>query len=106
MELVITLPEEVQVALEQRAHERGCEDVTNYVERLIRHDLFAAKTKQVIAESPQKTNEALAAVHRLTNLFADAEITHLDQILLDPMLELANDKDFERVPGIAVRYPE
>lgn len=73
---------------------------------LIRHDLFAAKTKPVMAESPQKKNEALAAVHRLTNLFADAEITHLDQILLDPMLELTNDKDIEHVSGIVVRYPE
>lgn len=90
MELVITLPEEIKLALVQRAHERGYEDVTNYVERLIRHDLFAAKTKPAMAQSPQKTSEALAAVHRLTNLFADAEITHLDQILLDPMLELAN----------------
>lgn len=33
MELVITLPEEVQLALVQRAHERGYEDATNYVEQ-------------------------------------------------------------------------
>ena len=44
MELVITLPEEVQVALEQRAHKRGYNDVKRYVERLITADLLAAKS--------------------------------------------------------------
>ncbi len=42
------------------------------------------------SSSPENTNEALAAVHRLTSLFADVTINHLEQALNDPMLELAN----------------
>lgn len=44
MELVITLPEEVQAALEQRARKQGYKDVKRYVERLITTDLLAAKS--------------------------------------------------------------
>ena len=50
MELIITVPDEAKVALEQRARERGCRDVTTYVERLITTDLLAAKS----FESPSK----------------------------------------------------
>lgn len=35
-------------------------------------------------------DEALTAVYRLTHLFADVELNHLEQVLDDPMLELAN----------------
>ena len=34
--------------------------------------------------------EALAAVHRLTTLFADVKIDNLEQLLNDPMLALEN----------------
>ena len=44
MELIITVPDEAKVALEQRARERGCSDVTTYVERLITTDLLTAKS--------------------------------------------------------------
>ncbi len=37
-----------------------------------------------------ETDEAPAAVERLSTLFADASITDLEQVLKDPMLELAN----------------
>lgn len=40
--------------------------------------------------APKDVTEALAAVHRLTTLFADVEISWLQQALDDPMLELAN----------------
>ena len=40
--------------------------------------------------SPESVNEALAAVQRLTTLFADVKITNLNEILDDPLLELAN----------------
>ena len=45
---------------------------------------------QEISSTPEDVNEALAAVHRLTNLFADVEFSRLEQTLNDPMLELAN----------------
>lgn len=38
----------------------------------------------------ENVQEALAAVHRLTTLFADVETNWLEQALHDPMLELAN----------------
>ncbi len=40
--------------------------------------------------TPEDIDEALAAVHHLTTLFADVEISWLEQALNDPMLELAN----------------
>jgi hypothetical protein len=39
---------------------------------------------------PEATAEALAAVQRLTTLFADVTIPNLDQVLDDPLLALAN----------------
>jgi hypothetical protein len=40
--------------------------------------------------TPIDNETALAAVHRLTTLFADVEIDLLEEVLNDPMLELAN----------------
>ena|GEM_PF-870189 len=53
---------------------------------------------------PAGSDEALAAVRRLTTLFADTTIPDLARALMDPMITL-NDVDFERIPGIAVRTP-
>ena len=39
MDLTIRVPDEARSALEQRARERGCSDVSKYVERLISNDL-------------------------------------------------------------------
>jgi hypothetical protein len=39
---------------------------------------------------PEATAEALAAVQRLTTLFADVTIPNLEQVLDDPLLALAN----------------
>ena len=36
------------------------------------------------------TQESLDAVHRLTTLFADVRITDIEEVLHDPMIELAN----------------
>ena len=44
MELLITLPVEVLLALEKRAHNWGYKDVKRYVARLINDDLLAAKS--------------------------------------------------------------
>jgi hypothetical protein len=58
MELVITLPEEVQLALEQRANNRGYKDVKRYVERLITADLLAAKSFDEILAPIRQTAQA------------------------------------------------
>ncbi len=42
------------------------------------------------ASTSEDITEALAAVERLTSLFADVTINGLEQVLDDPMLELAN----------------
>ena len=58
MELTITVPDEAKVALEQRARERGCRDVTTYVERLITTDLLAAKSFDETLAPIRKTFQA------------------------------------------------
>jgi hypothetical protein len=58
MELIITVPDEAKVALEQRARERGCSDVTKYVERLITTDLLAAKSFDEILAPIRKAFQA------------------------------------------------
>jgi hypothetical protein len=55
MELVITVPDEAKVALEQRARERGYSDVTMYVERLITTDLLAAQSFDEILAPIRRT---------------------------------------------------
>ena len=45
---------------------------------------------QEVASTSEDVDEALAAVHHLTTLFSDVEISWLEQALNDPMLELAN----------------
>ena len=58
MELIITVPDEAKVALEQRARERGCSDVTTYVERLITTDLLATRSFDEILSPIRKTFQA------------------------------------------------
>ncbi len=41
-------------------------------------------------DSNTNPQEALAAVQRLTTLFADVKIKNLEEVLADPMIELAN----------------
>lgn len=55
MELTIKVPDEAKSALEQRARERGCNDVNKYVERLITTDLLAAKSFDEILAPIRKT---------------------------------------------------
>lgn len=45
---------------------------------------------QEAGSTSEDVDEALAAVYRLTTLFADVETSWLEQALDDPMLELAN----------------
>jgi hypothetical protein len=58
MELTIIVPDDAKVALEQRARERGCDDVTTYVERLIITDLLAAKSFDEILAPIRQTFHA------------------------------------------------
>ncbi len=58
MELTITVPDEAKIALEQRARERGCRDVTTYVERLVTTDLLAAKSFDEILAPIRRTFQA------------------------------------------------
>jgi len=62
-------------------------------ERLLARELALSAeldNEQKIISTPEDVDEALAAVQRLTNLFADVEFSWLEQALNDPMLELAN----------------
>jgi len=73
MELTITVPDEAKVALEQRARERGCSDVTTYVERLITTDLLAAKSFDEILAPMRKAFQASGmSEDEAEALFADA----------------------------------
>ncbi|MCP4423050.1 MAG: hypothetical protein GY803_01015 [Chloroflexi bacterium] len=62
-------------------------------ERLLAQELSLAvklDNGQEVGSMSENVDEALAAVHRLTTLFADVEINKLEQALNDPILELAN----------------
>ena len=62
-------------------------------ERLLAQELSLAvelDNGQEVTSTPEDVDEALAAVHRLTILFADVEMSWLEQALNDPMLELEN----------------
>jgi hypothetical protein len=89
----IYISEVVYQLLAQRAaaESRSLEQVA---ERLLTAELsFVAEadygqTEQVSGNA----TEALAAVHRLTTLFADVEFSDIEQVLNDPMLALANEQ--------------
>ena len=73
MELIITVSDEAKGALEQRARERGCSDVTTYVELLINSDLLAAKSFDEILAPIRKTFQASGmSEDEGEALFADA----------------------------------
>ena len=63
------------------------------IERLLAGDSpsFAGTADESdIRVPPAGSDEALAAVRRLTNLFTDVAIPDIDQALVDPMIALAN----------------
>ncbi len=73
MELTITVPDDAKVALEQRARERGCRDVTTYVERLITTDLLAAKSfDEILAPIRQTFHASGMSEDEADALFAEA----------------------------------
>lgn len=73
MELLIRVPDEAKMALEQRARERGCSNVATYVERLITTDLLAAQSFDEILGPIRQTFQASGMTEdELTTLFAEA----------------------------------
>lgn len=73
MELTITVPDETKPALEQRARERGYNDVSKYVAKLISTDLLAAKPFDEILAPIRKTfQESGMSDDELTTLFEEA----------------------------------
>jgi len=73
MELTITIPDEAKAALEHRARERGCRDVTTYVERLITTDLLGAKSfDQILAPIRETFQAAGMSEDEVETLYADA----------------------------------
>ena len=73
MELTIKVPDEAKSALEQRAGERGCSDVTKYVERLISADLLATKSfDKILAPICKTFQESSTSEDELDSLFEEA----------------------------------
>ncbi len=73
MELTIIVPDDAKVALEQRAHEQGCRDITTYVERLITTDLLAAKSfDEILAPIRQTFHASGMTEDEAETLFAEA----------------------------------
>ena len=73
MEFTITVPDDATVALEQRARERGCRDVTMYIERLITSDLLAAKSfDDILAPMRQTFQTSGMSEDEADALFAEA----------------------------------
>jgi hypothetical protein len=75
--------------------------LTQVAERLLAQELALAtelEDGQAVDSTAEDVVEALTAVERLTTLFADVEIDRLEQVLHEPMLELANADLDEFVP--------
>lgn len=73
MDLTIKVPDETKAALEQRARERGCSDVSKYVERLITTDLLAARSfDEILAPIRQGFQESPASDEELSTLLKEA----------------------------------
>jgi rubrerythrin len=72
MELTITVSDSNKVALEKRARERGYQDITKFVERLITTDLLAAQSfDEILAPIRQVFQETNISEERLDALFEE-----------------------------------
>ena len=88
----IYLSETIYQLLAKRAAQES-KSLEQVAERLLAQELAVSAeldNGQEVISAPEDVDEALAAVHRLTTLFADVETNWLEQALNDPMLELAN----------------
>jgi hypothetical protein len=87
---------EVSEEVYRRLHERaGRLQLTpeQMIERMLVNDVpsfIVVDDESDIPIPPANSEEALAAVRRLTTLFADLTIPNLEQVLSDPMIALAN----------------
>jgi hypothetical protein len=75
-----------RLLLEQATHRNITPEML--IERLLQVEVAESLVDTESVSSSQE--EALAAVHRLTTLFADVQIDDLEELLNDPMLELIN----------------
>ena len=88
----IYLSDTVYQLLAKRAAQES-RSLEQVAERLLTQELALYNeldNGQEANSTSEDVDEALAAVHRLTTLFADVETNWLEQALNDPMLELAN----------------
>ena len=88
----IYLSEAIYQLLAKRAGEES-KSLEQIAERLLAQELAPSRelsNGQQVSHVPENADEALAAVYRLTNLFADVKVGWLEQTLDDPMLELSN----------------
>ena len=88
----VYLSETVYQLLVKRAVEEH-KSLEQVAERLLVQELVPSHefgNGQQVSYTPEYVDDALAAVHRLTSLFADVKIGWLEQAIDDPMLELSN----------------
>ena len=88
----IYLSDTVYQLLAKRAAQES-KSLEQVAERLLAQELALSNeldNGQEVNSTPEDEDEALAAVHRLTTLFADVKINWLEHAMNDPMLELAN----------------
>src|SRR5436190_1739145 len=90
---MITLPDNVYRLLIAQAEALQLSPA-EIIERVVTSDfihlLVAQDDPELSNPAPTTTEEALAAVYRLTHLFADVPIEGLEEMLNDPMAELIN----------------
>lgn len=87
----IEVSETIYNLLEQQATVQNS-TVEKVIERLLisTSSVLPEDNGGLISLLPESVNEAVAAVQRLTTLFAHVKILNLAEILHDPMIELAN----------------
>lgn len=91
-EHTIHLPEDIYQRLQERA--QRLQTTPEAVLSQLAHECLGLTDEPAselpFTDEPPTTAQALAAVQRLTRLFADVTIPHFDQMINDPMLALEN----------------
>lgn len=93
-QITLTIPESLYLQVEEVAQVQNRKLTDLLSDSIQTHFPFLLSMASIVpspaSSRDNETNEALAAVERLSTLFADVTITDLEQVLEDPMLELAN----------------
>ncbi|MCL4264877.1 MAG: hypothetical protein KJ069_16765 [Anaerolineae bacterium] len=84
---IIHISDNVYQMLARRAAQEN-KPLEQVAERLLVQELSVDVPE--LTSTPEDVVEALAAVHRLSTLFADVDASLLERVLDDPMIELAN----------------